>query len=265
MTKAETERREQILTAARELVAERGARTNVTLQAVAERTGITKVTLYRYFPSKEALFAEVAATLDEGTSLPDRRDQIITAALRLIPLHGFHGVTMERIAAEASVSPATLYWHFKNKGDLLLAIVERMIGRIDFTSVFPQTPIDDIEAFITAIAPRLIQVVEERISLMPIVMAEVSTHPELAAAIYRNVYSQVWPVAMRFMEGQVQAGVFRPGHPLLRVQAFFGMLVIYSLARRNFGAFVDIPSPEQAAHEFADLFLHGVMTDASGG
>jgi AcrR family transcriptional regulator len=265
MTKAETERREQILTAARELVTERGARTNVTMQAVAERAGITKVTLYRYFPSKEVLFAEVAATLDAGTDLPDRRDQIVAAAVRVIPTYGFHGVTMERIADEAGVSPATLYWYFKNKDDLLLAIVERMIGRIDFTSFFPQTPIEDAEAFVTAVVPRLIHFLDERISLMPIVLAEVSTHPELAEAIYRNVYSQIWPVVIAFMDKQVQSGVFRPGHPLLRIHAIIGMLLIYTLARRNFGAFVDIPSPELAAHEFADLFLHGVMTDDSGG
>ncbi len=265
MTDQSEGRQVKILLAARELLAERGSPGAISVQDVAARAGTTKVTVYRYFPSKDALFAEVAASLGDGGDLPDRRDQIVGAALRIVPRYGLHRVTMERIAEEAGVSPATLYWHFKNKEDLLLAMFEQMVGQMDIASIFPAEPLEDADAFMQAVVPPLIQLLEERLTLMPIVMAELTTHPELAAAVYARVASRVWGVAIAFMATQTEAGVFRPGHPFLRMQAFIGMLLMYSLARRTFSALVDLPPPADAAREFADLFLHGVIAQDPGG
>ena len=257
-------RQVQILLAARALLAERGLPTAISVQDVAVRAGTTKVTVYRYFPSKEALFAEVATSLGDGSDLPGRRDQIVAAALRVVPRYGLHGVTMERIAEEAGVSPATLYWHFKNKEDVLLAMVEQMIGQMDIAGIFPPEPLEDADAFMQAVVPPVIRLLEERLALMPIILAELTTHPELAAVAYSRVFARIWGAAIAFMTKQTEAGVFRPGHPFLRMQAFIGMLLMYSLARRNFGSLVDLPPPAEAAAEFADLFLHGVVAQDPG-
>ena len=265
MTAHDEGRLVRILLAARELLAERGSPAAISVQDVAARAGTTKVTLYRYFPSKDALFTEVAASLGDMGDLPGRRDQIVAAALRVVPRYGLHGVTMERIAEEAGVSPATLYWHFKNKDDLLLAMLEQMVGQMDIAGIFPPEPLENADAFMEAVVPPVIRLLEERLNLMPIVMAELTTHPELAAAVYSRLAVHVWGAAIAFMAKQTEAGVFRPGPSLLRVQAFIGMLLMYSLARRNFGGWVDLPPPVEAAHEFATLFLHGVVAHDPGG
>ena len=257
-------RREQILRAACNLLAERGSPADISVQAVATRAGTTKVTVYRYFASKDALFAEAAA-LGDAAELPGRRAQIVDAALRLVPQYGLHGVTMERIAEEAGVSPATLYWHFENKYDLLAAMVERMVAHIDIARLFPPVPIQDADEFVRAVVPPILRLLDERLTLLPTVMAELTTHPELAAVVYRHVGQHVWAQAAAFMQTQVDNGVFRPGHPMLRVEALIGMLLAYSLLRRNFGAWLDLPPPDQAAREFTDLFLHGVIATDSGG
>lgn len=256
------DRRELILQAARDLLAERGSPARISVQAVADRARTTKVTVYRYFGSKAALFAQAAA---DTSDLPGRREQIVDAALRIVPHYGLHGVTMERIAEEAGVSPATLYWHFENKYDLLAAMVERAVGYVDILSLFPPGPIEDADAFVQAVVPPVLQLLEERLSLIPTVIAEFSSHPELAAVVYSQVGTRIWAQATTFMQAQVDSGVFRPGNPLLRVQSLMGMLFMYSLTRRNFGAFLDLPPPDQAASEFTDLFLHGVAADAPGG
>lgn len=264
-TKASSgERREQILHAARSLLAERGSPADISVQAVAARAGTTKVTIYRYFADKDALFAEAAA-LGDAAELLGRREQVVDAALRLLPQYGLHGLTMERIAEEAGVSTATLYWHFENKYDLLAAMVERAVGYIDILSLFPPGPIEDADTFVQTLLPPILQLLDERLALLPTVMAEMSSHPELAAVVYIHVGQRVWAQAATFMQAQVDNGVFRPGHPLLRVQALVGMLLMYSLMRRNFGQWVDLPPPDQAAREFTDLFLHGVIATDSGG
>jgi len=57
---------EEILTVARELLRDRGYR-DFTVDAISERTGIAKTTVYRRFPSKGALVAAAIAPMHART------------------------------------------------------------------------------------------------------------------------------------------------------------------------------------------------------
>jgi TetR/AcrR family transcriptional regulator, mexJK operon transcriptional repressor len=48
----------------------------------------------------------------------EKRAAILDAAKRLFPIHGYEGVSMDAIAAEAGVSKLTVYSHFKDKDAL---------------------------------------------------------------------------------------------------------------------------------------------------
>ena len=56
-----------------------------------------------------------------------RRDQIMDAAKQVFSRKGFGGATMEEIAQQAELSPATLYLYFKNKNDLYASLNLRML------------------------------------------------------------------------------------------------------------------------------------------
>ena len=45
----------------------------------------------------------------------DRRANYVEVALRLFAEHGYHGVTMDEVVAEAGGSKATLYRYFASK------------------------------------------------------------------------------------------------------------------------------------------------------
>ena len=64
---------------------------------------------------------------------PDRamRERILTQALRLFVTHGYHGISMREIAEAVGVSKAGLYYHFKDKQDLFLAILTDDLLSID--------------------------------------------------------------------------------------------------------------------------------------
>lgn len=53
-------------------------------------------------------------------SKPDKRDEIVKAALELIAEHGFHGAPMAMIAERAGVGAGTIYRYFENK-DVMIA------------------------------------------------------------------------------------------------------------------------------------------------
>lgn len=55
---------------------------------------------------------------------PLRREQIAEAALDLVVEHGLGAVTVRRVAEAVGISAAALYRHYKNKGDILQAVLE---------------------------------------------------------------------------------------------------------------------------------------------
>ena len=50
---------------------------------------------------------------------PDKREEIVCAALELIAEHGFHGAPMAIIAERAGVGAGTIYRYFENKDELI--------------------------------------------------------------------------------------------------------------------------------------------------
>ena len=59
-----------------------------------------------------------------------RHDRIIEAATRLFREQGYEAVKMEAIAAGAEVAIGTIYNYYRNKGDLLVAIVSLEVEEV---------------------------------------------------------------------------------------------------------------------------------------
>jgi AcrR family transcriptional regulator len=60
----------------------------------------------------------------------DRHRRILEAAAELFRTSGYDSVKMEAIAAAAEVSIGTIYNYYKNKGDLLVAIVSMEVHEV---------------------------------------------------------------------------------------------------------------------------------------
>lgn len=53
-----------------------------------------------------------------------KRDEIVAAATRLIRNEGVHAASISEIIAESGTSAGTIYHHFANKGDIVLAVAQ---------------------------------------------------------------------------------------------------------------------------------------------
>jgi AcrR family transcriptional regulator len=67
--------------------------------------------------------ASEASTLELSRTRQARREHLLEAAQELFLSDGFHGTSMEHVAARADVSKATLYKYFPDKDELFLALV----------------------------------------------------------------------------------------------------------------------------------------------
>jgi AcrR family transcriptional regulator len=63
------------------------------------------------------------------------RESIVSGALKLASLEGLGAVTIRRLAKDHRVTPMALYWHFKDKDELLDGIAERLFSDL----VLPET------------------------------------------------------------------------------------------------------------------------------
>jgi AcrR family transcriptional regulator len=58
---------------------------------------------------------------------PERRDQILAAAMSVATAEGLEGLTIRRVAEIAHLSHALVHFHFEGKADLTSAILERVL------------------------------------------------------------------------------------------------------------------------------------------
>jgi len=67
------------------------------------------------------------ATVETRGQAQDSRDEILKAAMQLFANRGFHETSMSEVAREAHVSKALIFWHFKTKEELFVAVLNRLL------------------------------------------------------------------------------------------------------------------------------------------
>ncbi len=62
----------------------------------------------------------------------ERKQQIFEAAIACFGRQGYYNTKMDDIAAEAGLSKGSLYWYFKSKKELFLAMFQEIIGQLEY-------------------------------------------------------------------------------------------------------------------------------------
>lgn len=57
----------------------------------------------------------------------EKRAELLSAARELFVAEGYDATPMNRIARQAGVTPNTIYWYFKDKDQLLLAVLDELL------------------------------------------------------------------------------------------------------------------------------------------
>ena len=58
----------------------------------------------------------------------EKRDSIIDAARQLFLDAGYEACSMSKLAAQAGIAPNTIYWYFKDKDDVLVAVLNKELS-----------------------------------------------------------------------------------------------------------------------------------------
>jgi AcrR family transcriptional regulator len=72
-----------------------------------------------------------------ASKAPLTREAIVAAALRVLDADGMDGLSMRRVGEELGAGAASIYWHVRNKDELLQLIFERVISEIELPAPDP--------------------------------------------------------------------------------------------------------------------------------
>jgi len=139
---------------------------------------------------------------------PEKRAAILDAAKRLFPRHGFDGVSMDQIAADAGVSKLTVYSHFRDKDTLFTeAVREKCQQQLPDTAFEPSVagPIRDT---LLAIGMQFFTLVssEEAVGLQRMMLADPRNAPKLGQLFFEAGPQRIIEGFRRFLERAVAAG-----------------------------------------------------------
>jgi AcrR family transcriptional regulator len=79
-------------------------------------------------PARTAAADQTAERTAERSKLS--RSAVVDRALQLADADGVEALTIRRLAQELGVTPMALYWHFRNKEELIAGLADRIWGEI---------------------------------------------------------------------------------------------------------------------------------------
>ncbi len=165
--------------------------------------------------------------ISNSTTDDPKRVAIINGATHLFLTHGFRNVSMDKIAAAAPVSKATLYNHFASKNALLAAVVSSLCtGLLDAVTQATQEENDDVEDTLEKIATSFVDLVfsEEGLGIYRLIIAESKDFPELGQLVYQASAKIVLTQLEQYLQRLNASGCFHIADPEFAADTFFSLL-----------------------------------------
>lgn len=146
------------------------------------------------------------------TTKPTTKEQILQAALACFSDKGYHRTTMDDIVAESGLSKGALYWHFKSKRELFIALAQSSLLEIAEEAAHLLT-----EGMTNAQKLRVITMfmVDEAEKMLPFFKLILdfwaqSTEDEQLQQMFDEMLGQFEALLAPIIEAGVAAGEFRP-------------------------------------------------------
>ncbi len=169
---------------------------------------------------------------------------------------GYHGLAMREIAEAVGASKAALYYHFKDKEELFLAVIlpylDAMEVALDRIAAEPIPCAARIRMFVSYV---LEQLAEERaiIRLASQEMGQLSATSRKAFAL---AYQQKFIGKVRaLVQAGIEAGEFRPLDPGIVTWALLGMMYPYFYPAHTGNK----PLPATTIDAITSIFLNGIL------
>ena len=190
--------------------------------------------------------------IEESTGL---RRQILDQATRLFVTRGYNSISMREIAEACGVTKAALYYHFKDKEHLIMAILEGYLDEIEVLIKASRNVVGTIRAKISYMVRSILIQDPEKRALIRLASQEMSNLSPQSRAYFGQIYYEkfVGQIEALLAEG-VNAGELRSLDPKATTWILLGMMYpfFYPGHDREMG------NPEEIIPFLVSVFFEGV-------
>jgi AcrR family transcriptional regulator len=195
-----------------------------------------------------------------GTELA-RNAALINAATQVFLREGYGLASIDKVAAEAGVSTRTIYERFKNKADLLGAVIHRLLDRMSTVLATAELHRLEPRAALTVIAETITGRARDpdAVALFRIVATEAHRFPELAAKMRETDKHCLDDAVADYLREQVGRGTLTLADPDRAATLFLQMICAELHESLLFGDAAAIASLDCTSHvnHAIDIFLLG--------
>ncbi len=198
---------------------------------------------------------------------PARSDTLLGAATRVFLRDGYGAASIDKVAHEAGVSTRTIYERFRNKADLLAAVITRLVERHMATALATEA-LDRMElrealmAIGETITGRACD--PDAAALFRIVVTEAQRFPALAAKMRGSTKAHVDNAIANYFRIQIRRGNLALSDPD-RAAALFMQMVCAELHEcLLFGSLEETSKLDFTTHlnQVVEIFLNGAVPRA---
>jgi AcrR family transcriptional regulator len=241
--------------------------TELSMDELAVRAGVSRATLYRLFGSQQHLLHQLGLQLP-----PTVRSRILDTALELVGRHGLAELSMDELAATAGVSRATLYRLFPGKEALFAELVRSFSPFEPIAAVLEAMGERPPAEVIPAIAQAMAAAMDGHMGLLLQLLFEFARHPDPDGGRGTSEGAvqgmRTLPLVAGYLDQQMAAGRLRRMDPDLAMQGLTGPIVMHLLMRASAasqaGAGRRVAMPlEEVVEELVGVWLRA-MTPGDG-
>ena len=188
------------------------------------------------------------------------REQILDIARRLFIREGYRGLAMHQISDALGVTKAALYYHFKNKEELFMAILESdldvMSQVLDEIRAEGGSYREQVTRFVAYV---LRQPVEQRaiIRLGSQEIGQVS--PEARQAFNRHYYAKFTGKIEAILRLGMEAGEFRSLPPSLATHTLLGIIYPYLYNMQASDQAQASQLSDETIRQIVSIYLDGII------
>jgi TetR/AcrR family transcriptional regulator, regulator of autoinduction and epiphytic fitness len=166
---------------------------------------------------------------------PEKAEAILGGAMQEFLACGYAATSMDRVAATAGVSKATVYSHFQDKEGLFKALIQQLVQK-KFRSIF--APVNDRylqgnpTAALTQIANNVLDTGmgdSQYVDFMRLIMGESGRFPELARTFVRNIEATACQFFKQYLHDKAEE--LQLPDPEATGRIFIGALVHYMIVQ----------------------------------
>lgn len=185
----------------------------------------------------------------------DSRAAILAAAQRLFVERGYRGISMREIAEAVGMTKAALYYHFRDKEHLFVALLQNVLG--DLSTLIAESRAGDAgyQAQIERVVMRIMLLPAEERASLRLASQELGNLDEATRKAFVQIYHDqfIGRIAAIFEDG-VTSGEFKALDPQVATWSLLGMLYPYFHVSPVTGV---MPS-ETLVAQLMEIFFHGL-------